>query len=337
MMKLKIAYLLNTFPHRGLYPAARAKTLLPALKMEEYKIFVPSSNTSLIQYLEKEQIKPTLFRNNAHLLEEIKLFNPNCIIHDSGNSEKDLIRRLKTINCPLIHFDDHGDGGMLADLVFQTLYENPKDLSKEHYIYDTIGYIPAHKIVFTNNHTSHDTPHIVVFYPHEDPENLTYRTLRHLVQLHIPLRISVLVDEHYKHDINELKRFALTRKSIQVISTGEPESIIPTSDIVITSGTYMPFLIVQLQIPCIILCAHEEEVNYAFATEMNGFANLGLGRKIKQSYLQNAVMEIILHENRRNAYKHKQKHFDFSSNLSTVVELIEQTIANKKEEEEIAH
>ena len=332
---MKIAYLLNTFPHRGFYPADRAKMLLPELEIEEYKIFVPSSNTSLIQYLEKQNIQSFPYRHNAHLLESIKLFNPNCIIHDSGNSEKDTIRRLKTFNCPLIHFDDHGDGGMLVDLVFQTLYENPKDLSKEHYIYGTTGYIPTNNASYKNNNMLQDPPHIVVAFPHEDPENLTYRTLRHLVQLHVPLRISVLVDEHYKHDISELKRFALTRKSIHIIQTNEPESIIPTSDIVITSGTYMPFLIVQFQIPCIVLCAHEEEVNYAFSQEMNGFANLGLGRKIKQSYLQNAVMEIILHDNRRNAYKQKQTQFDFSSNLSEVVELIHQTVANKKEEEEI--
>lgn len=274
-----------------------------------------------------------LFRNNAHLLEELNMFNPNCIMYDSGNSEKDLIRRLKVFNCPLIHFDDHGDGGALADLVFQTLYENPKDLSKEHFVYGPTGYIPAHKISYKTNNTLQDPPHIVVAFPYEDPENLTYRTLRHLVQLHIPLQISVLVSDHYKHDIHDLKRFALTRKSIKIISTSEPESFITTSDIVITSGSYMPFLVSQFQIPCIVLCAHEEEVNYAFPQEVHGFANLGLGRKIKQSYLQNAVMEIILHDNRRNAYIQKQKHFEFNPNLVEVVELIEQTIANKKAEE----
>ncbi|TQR04267.1 hypothetical protein [Psychrobacillus soli] len=333
---MRLAYLLNTFPHRGLYPADRANALVPALETSDYKVFVPSTNTSLLAYLEKQNIKTCAFKNNAHLLEELKFFNPNCIIHDSGNSEKDLIRRLKSFNCPHIHFDDHGDGGVLADLVFQTLYENPKDLSKEHFIYGPTGYIPTRTINPKTNNSLQDPPHIVVAFPHEDPENLTYRTLRHLVQLHIPLQISVLVDEHYKHDIHDLKRFALTRKSIKIISTNDPESIIYTSDIVISSGSYTPFLVAQYQIPCIILCAHEEEVNYAFPQEGHGFANLGLGRKIKQSYLQNAVMEIILHDNRRKAYIHKQKHFDFSTNLVEVVELIEQTIANKKAEEEIA-
>lgn len=333
---MKLAYLLNTLPHRGLYPADRAKTLLPALNTTDCKFFVPSSNTSLIAYLETLNIKAILFRNNANLLEEMKLFSPNCIIHDSGNSEKDLIRHLKTFNCPLIHFDDHGDGGALADIVFQALYENPKDISKENYVYGPTGYIPAHKIVYKNNNMLQDPPHIVVAFPHEDPENLTYRTLRHLVQLHIPLQISVIVDENYKHDITELKRFALTRKSIKVISTKEPESYIYTSDIVITSGAYTPFLVAQLKIPCIILCAHEEEMNYAFPQEVNGFANLGLGRKIKQSYLQNAVMEIILHDNRRKAYIQKQQHIQFSSNLEDVVNLINETITKKIEQEEIA-
>lgn len=294
-----------------------------------------SSNTSLIQYLKKQQIKPLLYRNNAHLIEEMKAFNPTCIMHDGGNSEKDLIRRLKVLGSALIHLDDHGDGGALADLVIQSLYENPKDLAKEHYVLGPLGYIQTKKVIYKNNNMIQDPPHIIVSFPHEDPENLTYRTLRHLVQLHIPLQISVLVDEHYKHDVLDLKRFALTRKSIQIISTTEPETFLSNSDIVITSGSYMPFLVAQFQIPCIVLCAHEEEVNYAFPQEGHGFANLGLGRKIKQSYLQNAVMEIILHDNRRNAYIQKQKRFDFSNNIVELVKLIEQTIASSKEEQEI--
>ncbi|WP_391207262.1 hypothetical protein [Psychrobacillus sp. L4] len=332
---MKLAYLLNTFSHRGLYPADRAKVLLPAIKSTDTKVFVPSSNTGLIEYLVTQNIKANIYKNNGQLLEILKLFKPDCIIHDSGNSEKDLIRNLKTFNCPLIHFDDHGDGSALADIVFQALYENPKELSKANYVYGPTGFIPTHQLIYKNNNMLQDPPHIVVAFPHEDPENLTYRTLRHLVQLHIPLQITVVVDEYYKHDITELKRFALTRKSIKIISTKEPESYIYNSDIVITSGAYTPFLVAQLKIPCIILCAHEEEMNFAFPQEENGFANLGLGRKIKQSYLQNAVMEIILHDNRRKAYIQKQKNFQFSSNLEEVVKLIDQTIANKKEEQEI--
>lgn len=332
---MKLAYLLNTLPHRGLYPADRAVVLLSSLKPTNFEVFVHSSNTSLIEYLKKQQIQPLLYRNNSHLIVEMKAFNPTCIMHDGGNSEKDLIRRLKVFNSTLIHMDDHGDGGALADLVIQSLYENPKDVTKEHYVYGPLGYIPTKKVVYKNNNMIQDPPHIIVAFPHEDPENLTYRTLRHLVQLHIPLQISVLVDEHYKHDIHELKRFALTRKSIQIISTSEPDTFLPNSDIVITSGSYMPFLVAEFKIPCIVLCAHEEEVNYAFPQEGHGFANLGLGRKIKQSYLQNAVMEIILHNNRRNAYIQKQNRFDFSNNLVELVKLIEKTIASSKEEQEI--
>lgn len=333
---MKLAYLLNTFSHRGLYPADRANMLLSALKANDHKVFVPTANTNLIAYLEKQQIQVFIYRSNAQLIEGLKAFAPTCIIHDNGNSDKFLMGHLKELNCSLIHFDDHGDGGNSADLVFQALYEHPTDISKEHYVNGPTGYIPVHKITYKNNTTLHDPPHIVVAFPHEDPENLTYRTLRHLVQLHIPLQISVVVDPYYKHDITELKRFALTRKSIKVISTKEPESIIYTSDIVITSGSYTPYLVAQSHIPCIILCAHEEEMSYAFPQEGHGFANLGLGRKIKQSYLQNAVMEIILHDNRRNAYIQKQKHFQFSNNLEEVVHLIHQTIDNKKAEQEIA-
>lgn len=153
---MKLAYILNTLPHRGLYPADRAVALLSSLKPTNFEIFVHNSNTSLIQYLKKQQIQPLLYRNNSHLIEEMKVFDPTCIMHDGGNSEKDLIRRLKMFNSTLIHLDDHGDGGTLADLVIQSLYENPKDLTKEQYVFGPLGYIPTKKAVYKNNNTIQD-------------------------------------------------------------------------------------------------------------------------------------------------------------------------------------
>ena len=47
---------------------------------------------------------------------------------------------------------------------------------------------------------------------------------------------------------------------------------------------------------------------------MNGFIHLGLGRKIKQSAIQNAVMEFLLHEHRRDRAIRKQLSLEVLTN-----------------------
>ena len=43
-------------------------------------------------------------------------------------------------------------------------------------------------------------PHLVITFGDEDLGNLTYRALRHMLQLQIPLKVTVLLGENYKHD-----------------------------------------------------------------------------------------------------------------------------------------
>ena len=140
-------------------------------------------------------------------------------------------------------------------------------------------------------------PHLVISFGDEDAGNLSYRALRHMLQLQIPLKVTVLVGENYSHDVSELRMMALGRRNtfIQVHPYNLPE-VFASADIVLCASGYMPYEVAVMGIPCVILAQNDFELSLAFPKEQHGFIHLGAGRKVKQSSLLNAIMEPFLHE-----------------------------------------
>ena len=59
---------------------------------------------------------------------------------------------------------------------------------------------------------------------------------------------------------------------------------------------YMPYEVAVMGIPCVILAQNDFELGLAFPKNNMASFIYGLGRKVKQSSLLNAIMEPLLHE-----------------------------------------
>ena len=91
-------------------------------------------------------------------------------------------------------------------------------------------------------------------------------------------------------------------------------NILPKANILIGNALYTPYKAATLGVPYIALAQNELQVQNFYVKESNGFIHLGLGRKIKQSSLQNAVMELLLHEERSSRAIKRQKMLRLSQN-----------------------
>lgn len=167
------------------------------------------------------------------------------------------------------------------------------------------------------------TPHIVIYFEDGDQDNLTYRTLRHLTQLQIPLKITIILDELYNHPTDDLQLMALSRRHTTIRrGCSEFYNLLPQANILIGNALYTPYKVATVGVPYIALAQNELQVQNFYVKESNGFIHLGLGRKIKQSSLQNAVMELLLHEERRNRAIQRQKMLRLSQNNDVLKALL---------------
>lgn len=147
--------------------------------------------------------------------------------------------------------------------------------------------------------------------------------MRHLVHLQVPLKITILIGENYKHDLVDLRMMALSRRNTTILQqTENPAELLSTADIILGASGYFPYEIGMMGIPCIVLAQNEFESTLNFPTERNGFIHLGLGRKVKQSMLLNAVMEFLLHDSLKKKTIQRQTKLNLGNGQSIISEAI---------------
>lgn len=296
----KLAFIFEHCERKGYYPLERMLVLYNMLDVPEKFLFIKAPNDYSDALCERYNVSPVYYHKIDEVAKAIRNLQVDTIIQDGSNQPYEVALKLKPFCRTYIQFENFLDGHMLADYNLFTYIDELLDFTAPNAIVGSHCFaLPPQYEQLRQPATNEpfEYPHIVVFFEDGDPNNLTFRTVRHLMQLHIPIQLSVVLDEQYTHPTDELQMMLLSRKNTKLIRN----SIAPMQDatIVIGNAHYTPFKIASLHIPYIALAQNEQELGNSCVKEENGFIHLGLGRKIKQSMLQNAVMELLLHEERR--------------------------------------
>lgn len=313
------------------YPLTRSILLAKLLASHHILFLVHQKHTSVAQALHQKGIEPLLFAKNSDLHAILNENQPDVLITDGLDTDMEEGKLFKKYIQTTIHFDDFGEGGKEATRVIQTLYREERESMPSHYVMGPSGFIvPEELEPYTNVGLLHSPslplPHVVVTFTEEDSDNLSYRTLRHLLHLQIPLAITVILHSSYKHKRDELKMMALGRKQTRIVESDDVIQSISDCDLVICDASYIPYQVAVIGKPCIVIAQHEKEALHAFPREHYGFIHLGLGRKLKQSHLQQAVMEFILHPNRSSRAVKKQTQLKLGMNNQNMFRYIEKII-----------
>lgn len=324
-LQKKLAIYVQEVDGKGTYPIRRAEIIARSLPTTIDIVFIiHHNNTTFIA----NDFNTVYISNSSELVRKITELQPDLLLRDSGSTAQDEVEKLKRIVPAIIHFDDFGEGGKLTNLVFQTLYTDSNEKPLENYITGIESFISDEQMnpfkhIGLHRKVTRPLPHLVISFGNEDSSNLTYRALRHMLQLQIPLKVTALIGKDYRHDVSELKIMALGRRNTFIID--EPTNVaefLSTADIVLCTTSYMPYEIGVMGIPCVLLAQNEFELSLAFPKEQHGFIHLGAGRKVKQSSLLNAIMELLLHDHLRKKAISKQVALNLGEGKAMVVEAI---------------
>lgn len=322
MPKKKIALIVEPCELKGPYIFTRAAVVAELLQEESVFIFVKTTDMATLEPFTARGLDVILFDRYEELRKKMRELECQLIIHDGKDTTVEQIELLRPFCQTIVHFDDAGIGAELIDCNILALFEETPELLAHNTLAGSYAFAvdeqldkTAHAIQHTERPFNEKTPHIVVCYEDGDINNLTYRTLRHLTQLQIPLQISVAIDENYLHAIDDLNMMVLSRRGTKIVKGQDALlSLLPSADIVICNANFTPYKVAACGIPCITAAQTERELSYGLPREMNGFIHIGLGRKMKQSIIQNSVMELLLHEARRARMVKKQRALDILGN-----------------------
>lgn len=324
LKKKTVAFYISRADGKGDYPARRAAYLAKEIAEEANCLFIVGEQSPPAP----DGFKSIEIGKNSSLLQALAVLRPDLLVRDSGSTFSEEVEKIIEIVPSVLHFDDFGEGGQHADLVLQTLYSETAEEVADHYVIDRNlfiadeSYLPFAKIGLKKKAPG-PLPHLVISFGEEDEGNLSYRALRHVSQLQIPLKVTILIGERYPHDVSTLRMMALGRRNTVIM---QPPYHVPEvyadADVILCSSGYMPYEIALLGIPTIVLSQNEFEVGLSFPKEQHGFIHLGLGRKVKQSNLLNAIMEPLLHESLRQRAVDRQLALNLGNGKESALEAI---------------
>ncbi|MHA6258908.1 hypothetical protein ACXYMX_03230 [Sporosarcina sp. CAU 1771] len=323
LQKKKVAIYICDLNEKGTYPTRRVETIAKELTGVEVVFIRGNQSVSTPEGYETFTVS-----SKSTLLNTLRTIEPDLLLRDSGSTSLEEVEKIRSLVPSIIHFDDFGEGGKHADLVFQTLYEDTNDKAPEHYVEGIETFIADEKILPYKNtglqkNKLNPIPHLIISFDDKDPGNLTYRALRHMFQLQIPLKVTALIGEQYSHDVSELRMMALGRRNTFIqVHPYDFSEIYSTADVVLCGSGYMPYDVAYMGIPAVVLAQNDFEQSLAFPKEQHGFIHLGSGRKVKQSSLLNAIMELLLHEPLRKRAIQRQTALELGDGLSAINEAI---------------
>ncbi len=322
---------------RAGYPVTRCIQLAKLLASHRILFAAPEKQSAVLQSLDQQGFSPLSYARKSDLKALLIEHEPDVVISDGCDTDMEEGKLLSSVVPITVHFDDFGEGGKSATRVIQSLYREDRDSLATHYIVGPSGFVvPDELEPYANSGLKQSQtlplPHVVVTFADEDVDNLSYRTLRHLLHLQIPLAITVALHSSYPHNRDDLKLMALGRKQARIVECDDPTQLISESNLVICDASYTPYHVAVIGKPCIVIAEDEKEAQHAFPKDANGFIYLGLGRKLKQSHLQNAVMETILHPNRSVRAIKKQLALKLSLNNREMQEVLEKIIQEEARE-----
>jgi spore coat polysaccharide biosynthesis predicted glycosyltransferase SpsG len=322
---------------RAGYPVTRCIQIAKLLASHRILFAAPEKQTVVLQKLDQQGFAPLSYARKADLKKLLQEYEPDVVISDGCDTDIDEGKLLSSLVPVTLHFDDFGEGGKAATRVVHSLYHEDREPVPSHYVVGPSAFVvPDELEPYANSGLKTapalPLPHVVVTFADDDADNLSYRTLRHLLHLQIPLAITVALHSSYPHSRDDLKLMALGRKQTRIVDCDDPIQLISESDLVICDASYTPYFVAVIGKPCIVVAEDEKEAQHAFPKEANGFIYLGLGRKLKQSHLQNAVMETILHPNRSVRAIKKQLSLKLSLNNSNMQRFLEKIIQEEARE-----
>lgn len=252
--------------------------------------------------------------------------NPDIVINDVLNTNKEYILKLKNNSIKVVNFEDLGEGSKHADLVFNELYDIPQIKGS--------NYCWGYKYLALRDEFYEAKPHdfinkikeVMITFGGTDQNNLTLITLRailHICKKH-KITINIVCGGGYKFK-EELELFIIESKykNINVtFASGIISKIMEKTQLAISSNGRTVYELADMNIPTIIVSHHQRETTHSFASLEKGFINLGVINNSTEKKIKKNFFKLLKDKDYRQLLFMNIKKYNFRENKQKVVNKI---------------
>jgi spore coat polysaccharide biosynthesis predicted glycosyltransferase SpsG/CMP-N-acetylneuraminic acid synthetase len=272
------------------------RTLALATQLIDHELlFVTKKEYDLgIRLIKENNFQLKTIDREGDLERIIAEFNPYIVINDILDTNSEYIGFLKDKDIFIVNFEDLGEGAKKADLVINALYRR-KNFLENHYWGKDYYILREEFHLVGKKEITKDVKNILISYGGTDPNNYTEKVLDILENLKIQdLKVNAILGLGYKN-VEKLKQKAKNysfevnvKQHINHISKYMHEA-----DIALTAAGRTVYELASMGVPTIVLVENERGLLHTFASEENGIINVGLGTKIPDKEIKNALIRLI--------------------------------------------
>ena len=252
--------------------------------------------------------------------------NPDMVINDVLNTEKDFILKLKENGAIVVNFEDLGSGSSHADVVFNELHETPQK-EGAHYFW-------GHRYLTLRDEFDNAKPNsfvnrveeVLIMFGGTDQNNLTLKTLKVILDTcqMKKIMISIVCGAGYVY-LDKLTDF-ISKCGYDKIELHQAifhlSEIMERSQIAISSNGRSVYELAEMNIPSVIISHHKRELTHDFAKQETGFVNIGVFNENTSVDIRDAFTKLIDNKNYRLQLYQNMNKYNFLSNKKNVMNKI---------------
>ncbi len=292
LQKKKIAIVVNAYSEIGTGHVYRCLSIASKLVFHEVLFLLDEQHTLGINIVDSHNYNYKLYDGEDDLLNILREYNPQMVINDILDTQEDYIYNLKNEGYFVINFEDLGTGTVLADVVFDALYEH--DLDEDHiftghkyYILKDEFYFQPKKII------TRDVNTVLITFGGTDPNNLSQKVLDAILSTDFNGRINVILGLGYS-DVDALVSKYEVNPAVQIYQNiSNISEFMFKADIIFTSAGRTMYEVCSLGVPTICLCQNDREITHVFGKAENGFINMGLGEAVSQDEIVEQFVNLV--------------------------------------------
>lgn len=301
LSRLHIVFVVRGDKSVGMGHVYRSLSLADALLGNQIQFLAFDSNNETIDLITRSGYQYKAFKSLESVSKHIAKIRPDIVINDILDTEESYIRNILASKVFVVNFEDLGKGSLLANLVFNALYEfsspPPNHRFGAKYVCLKEDFLFSKPAPFRDPATT-----LLITFGGVDENNLTVRTcliLQRLLSKSSLERILVVLGPGYAHraefDFCMTGLPSKVQQKIQVYeSVSNMAKLMRKADIAVTSNGRTVYELAAMGVPGVTIAQNDRETSHLFSRYSEGFRYLGIANNVKKDDIAEAIESIAM-------------------------------------------
>jgi CMP-N-acetylneuraminic acid synthetase/spore coat polysaccharide biosynthesis predicted glycosyltransferase SpsG len=320
LRRKKVLFRVDGYEEIGLGHIYRTLTLAHSIMDHDVSFLMNSKYELGIGIVQSYNFKVETFNENP--LEKIKDLQPDIVINDILDTNKDYILALKESGITVYNFEDLGEGAEYADGVFNALY--PGSVPSENFYTGEKFYCARSEFLLSDKKIiNEEVKNVLITFGGTDPNNLTLKTLKSIKDVPGNFNITIILGPGYSKTEELNSYLGNVNRDIKVYyKVKNMAEHMYNADIIFSSAGRTMYEIAMIGTPAIIISQNSREMTHLFGHNYNGFVNLGLHSDLTEKKVEDQFVKLMENVEIRKLMNKRMLMHDLKNGISRVLEII---------------